>query len=90
VVDDGELVLFILYHFNEVFSGYQPGKVVQFFLEKNVSKTVSVLVLRVVELMGVRWTTQSYLYLSKGPFSGPPFCHWGPTSRVIGFVMQEM
>jgi len=34
-------------------------------LETTVSKTISVLVLRVVELMWVRWTTQSYLYLSK-------------------------
>jgi hypothetical protein len=35
------------------------------FVETNVLKTISVLVLRVVELMWVRWTTQTfYLYLS--------------------------
>jgi hypothetical protein len=35
-------------------------------VETNVSKTISVLVLRVVEVIWVRWTTQSfYLYLSK-------------------------
>jgi hypothetical protein len=44
------------------------------FLETNVSKTISVLVLRVVELMWVRWTTQSfYLYLSKLRSQGRPF-----------------
>jgi hypothetical protein len=36
------------------------------FVETNVSKTISVLLLRVVEIIWVRWTTQSfYLYLSK-------------------------
>jgi hypothetical protein len=35
-------------------------------VETNISKTISVLVLRVVEIIWVRWTTQSfYLYLSK-------------------------
>jgi hypothetical protein len=33
-------------------------------VETNVSKTISVLVFRVVEIIWVRWTTQSfYLYL---------------------------
>jgi hypothetical protein len=36
------------------------------FVETNISKTISVLILRVVEIIWVRWTTQSfYLYLSK-------------------------
>jgi len=44
------------------------------FIETNVSKTISVLILRVVELMWVRWTTQSfYLYLSKLCSQGCPF-----------------
>jgi hypothetical protein len=44
------------------------------FVETNVSKTISVLVLRVVELMWVRWTTQTfYLYLSKLRSQGRPF-----------------
>jgi hypothetical protein len=34
-------------------------------VETNVLKTISVLVLRVIEIIWVRWTTQSfYLYLS--------------------------
>jgi hypothetical protein len=42
------------------------------FLETNVSKTISALVLR-VELMWVGWTTQSfYLYLSKLHSQGCP------------------
>jgi len=54
------------------------------FLETNVSKTVSVLVLRVVELMWVRWTTQSfYLYLSKLHSQGHPFAIGRPTGQVI-------
>jgi hypothetical protein len=44
------------------------------FLESNVSETISVLVLRVVELVWVRWTTQSfYLCLSKLCSQGRPF-----------------
>jgi hypothetical protein len=43
------------------------------FVETNVSKTTSVLVLRVVEIIRVRWTTQSfYLYLSKLRSQGCP------------------
>jgi hypothetical protein len=46
-------------------------------VETIVSKTISVLVLRVVEIIWVRWTTQSfYLYLSKLR-SGPSVSHWG-------------
>jgi hypothetical protein len=43
------------------------------FIETNVSKTISVLVLRVAEIIWVRWTTQSfYLYLSKLRSQGCP------------------
>jgi hypothetical protein len=43
------------------------------FVETSVSKTISVLVLRVVEIIWVRWTTQSfYLYLPKLRSQGCP------------------
>jgi hypothetical protein len=43
------------------------------FEETNVSKTISVLGLRVVQIIWVRWTTQSfYLYLSKLRSQGCP------------------
>jgi hypothetical protein len=44
------------------------------FVETSVSKTISVLTLRVVELMWVMWTTRTfYLYLSKLRSQGHPF-----------------
>jgi hypothetical protein len=48
------------------------------FVETNVSKTISVLVLRVIEIIGVRWTTQSfYLYLSELRSQGCPLATEG-------------
>jgi hypothetical protein len=42
-------------------------------VETNVLKTISVLILRVVKIIWVRWTTQSfYLYLSKLRSQGRP------------------
>jgi hypothetical protein len=54
------------------------------FAETNVLKTISVLVLRVVEIIWVRWTTQSfYLYLSKLHSQGCPLATGGFFHQVI-------
>jgi hypothetical protein len=71
-------------------------------VETKVSKTISVLVLRVVEIIWVRWTTRSfYLYLSKlrpiatGGFpvrlllSLPGSAFWLPSILVIGSQARQ-
>jgi hypothetical protein len=54
------------------------------FVETNVSKTISVLVIRVAEIIWVRWTTQSfYLYLSKLRSQGCPLATGGFSVRSL-------
>jgi hypothetical protein len=53
-------------------------------VETNVSKTISVLVLRVTEIIWVRWTTQSfYLYLSNLRSQGRLLATWGFNVRSL-------
>jgi hypothetical protein len=53
-------------------------------VETNVLKTISVLVLRVVEIIWVRWTTQFfYLYLSKLHSQGHPLATGGFSIRSL-------
>jgi hypothetical protein len=54
------------------------------FVETSVSKIISVLLLRVVEIIWVRWTTQSfYLYLSKLRSEGCPLATGGFSVRSL-------
>jgi hypothetical protein len=59
-------------------------------VETNVSKTISALVLRVVEIIWVRWTTQSfYLYPSKLRSQGCPLAIKGFSSGHCSLCLVQ-
>jgi hypothetical protein len=69
--------------YDEVFSGYQPGKMDKFFRDKHFEDHLCPRPQgNWIELGKV--DNPDLLFIPvKDPFSGPPTCHWGPVGLVI-------
>jgi hypothetical protein len=71
--------------YNEVFPGYQSGKVVQFFRDQRFEDHLCPHPQGCWIDVGKVDNPVLLFIPVKAPFSGPPFCHWGPSvSGVCG------